>query len=380
MKDRGEKGERNMRVSISTILDPSQHGGLETYVRTLAFSLLGMGDACTLNSVEPAAQLRIVNKWKARISQLLPFSTRPRIRWISRWIALQQGRHWANRLIRNCEVVHFVGTGWDLAGFALARSAQKFERVMTCLPAVHPGTWGDSPLDIDLYQRMDAVFVLSDHEANHLADLGVPRDKLVRCVCAPSSSVTGDADRFRRARHLEGKKIVLFIARKSQGKGYHALRSAVDRLAADRDDLVLVSIGRDLENPYPELDSEIDIDLGVADEATKQDALAACDVFVLPSEAESFGIVYVEAWAYGKPVVCGTAPASRELVTRHGGGVLSDGTIEGIAIAICELLNDSERAQQMGLAGKKAVAEHYSIEKVINRHVETWERLRLEKQ
>lgn len=122
--------------------------------------------------------------------------------------------------------------------------------------------------------------------------------------------------------------IALFIGRKGRAMGYHALRSAKASLEANRDGLVFVSIGRALELHYPELDSRIDIDLGATDEATKQHPLAACDVLALPSEAESFGIVYVEAWVYCKPVICGTAPASRELVSRHGGGVVSDGTPE----------------------------------------------------
>ena len=67
-------------------------------------------------------------------------------------------------------------------------------------------------------------------------------------------------------------------------------------------------------------------DIGLASERTKADALAACDVFCLPSSHESFGIAYVEAWSYGKPVICGTAPACRELVDNGKSGLWADQT------------------------------------------------------
>jgi glycosyltransferase involved in cell wall biosynthesis len=230
-------------------------------------------------------------------------------------------------------------------------------------------------LDVDLYQTMDAIFVQSDFEADHLAKAGVSRSRLVRCGCAPSSEPTGDGNRFRRSHNLLDTKIVLFVGRKSRGKGYHALRSAIANLASRGHNLILVSIGRDAESPYPSLPPENDLDLGAVGESIKQDALAACDIFVLPSEAESFGIVYVEAWAYGKPVVCGTAPASRELVTRHRGGLVSDGSIDGIQDAIIKLLDAPDDGRLMGQAGCEAVAAEYTSEKLVRRHLQTWDRL-----
>jgi glycosyltransferase involved in cell wall biosynthesis len=45
------------------------------------------------------------------------------------------------------------------------------------------------------------------------------------------------------------------------------------------------------------------IALGFVDEQTKWDALAACDLLVMPSPYESLSIVLLEAWAVGKPVL-----------------------------------------------------------------------------
>ncbi len=367
--------KQGLRFGIVTPLDTTRHGGLESYVRVLRETLQtqqrgGVERVVCHDRGGPLLQGR------ATIDGLLPLMTRPRLRSFARWYAERAGDAAAMEQVAGCDIVHYVGTGWNLMGFPLERAARRQGIPITCWPAVHPGTWGDAPLDIDLYQRMDAVFVQSDYEADHLVKLGVERSRLVRCGCAAPDDTPGDGGRFRAKHELRDELLVLFVGRKSRAKGYHALREAVSNLVADSIDVKLISIGRDCEPPYPSLPAEVDIDLGAADDATKHDALAACDVFALPSEAESFGIVYLEAWAYGKPVVCGTAPASRELVTRHGGGVVSDGSTPDIACRLAQLLDSRDMRGDLGTAGRCAVDEHYTTGRVVDTHVATWDRLR----
>jgi glycosyltransferase involved in cell wall biosynthesis len=62
--------------------------------------------------------------------------------------------------------------------------------------------------------------------------------------------------------------------------------------------------------------------LDYVDEETKKDALDACSVFVMPSRAESFGIVYLEAWLYRKPVIGAYAGALPEIIRDGNDGFL----------------------------------------------------------
>ena len=372
---------RIVRAGIYTLLDPRSHGGLECYIRALTAELEQAEVQVSWNGTDPgnSADTSGSQGWRNCVQRLLPLMTRRPTRFAARWAAECYGFRQMRDAAHQHDVIHLVGTGWDLLGFPLSRATRSAGGVITCLPAVHPGTWGDAPLDIDLYRRMDAVFVLSDFEADHLCRLGVPRKKLVRCGCAPSAEPRGEGERFRRAHRLNGRQVVLFIGRKSRAKGYHALREAIARLAERGEAVTLVSIGRPVDPPYPILDPQIDLDLGAADEMTKQDALAACDVFALPSEAESFGIVYVEAWTYGKPVICGTAPASRELVTRHGGGVVTNGTANEVASGLSSLISNPDLRVQLGEAGGHAAVNYYDTKAVIRTHLETWQRLRNER-
>jgi glycosyltransferase involved in cell wall biosynthesis len=93
-------------------------------------------------------------------------------------------------------------------------------------------------------------------------------------------------------------------------------------------------------------------------EEEKQDALAACDVLCVPSEGESFGMVYYEAWAYKKPVVALDLPVLRETIGQHGGGLLCKPEPSDIAESLIRLLGNSELQNKMGSSGYAAVGKH----------------------
>ncbi len=51
---------------------------------------------------------------------------------------------------------------------------------------------------------------------------------------------------------------------------------------------------------------------------------AACDVLALPSVGEAFGIVYLEAWAYRKPVIAAAIESAASLIDDGVDGFLVD--------------------------------------------------------
>ena len=135
---------------------------------------------------------------------------------------------------------------------------------------------------------------------------------------------------------------------------------------------VLLLAGPEGDGKIPPVAGDCVRDLGVPDEEAKADALAACDVFALPSAHESFGIVYVEAWSYGKPVICGPAPASRELVRDGLTGQWAEQTPESIAAAIIRLLGDRELRYKLGEAGRRFQLERLTWDITMNTHRKAW--------
>ena len=62
--------------------------------------------------------------------------------------------------------------------------------------------------------------------------------------------------------------------------------------------------------------------------------VSKCDLFVLPSEQESFGMVLVESLLCGVPVVCTNYAASSEIVENGKNGLIVENSVEKIADAI----------------------------------------------
>jgi glycosyltransferase involved in cell wall biosynthesis len=93
--------------------------------------------------------------------------------------------------------------------------------------------------------------------------------------------------------------------------------------------------------------------------------LAACDVLVLPSQAESFGVVFLEAWSQGKPVIGARIPAVEEMIHEGRDGLLVPyGDPKALAEKVLILLRDPELRRALGERGKEKVKERYGVERI----------------
>jgi glycosyltransferase involved in cell wall biosynthesis len=271
-------------------------------------------------------------------------------------------------------VVHYVGAGWDLTGHVARAEARRRGIAFVVTPFVHPSQWGDSDLDVAFYDTADVVIACSEAEREYLRGKGATRPEYAITGLGPVATTEGDGRRFRERYGLGDRPLVLFVARKHRYKGYHATRAAMAKVVRDVPDACLVAIGKDVEPPFPDVPEGALLDLGQlatdeAGEQTKADAFAACDVFCMPSEAESFGIVYVEAWSFGKPVIAGNPPAVRELVEDGVTGFrVTDQDEDQIADRIVRLLRDPALARRMGEAGRALRKERYDWDYVSRFH------------
>lgn len=103
------------------------------------------------------------------------------------------------------------------------------------------------------------------------------------------------------------------------------------------------------------------------------DFYSACDVFLMPSTAESFGLMAIEAMASSRPVICfaGTSLPSVTFAPECGISV-PQGDIEALLNAVLLLRDTPEEARRRGRLGRKKVEEHYQFQDYVRRHLELY--------
>lgn len=103
---------------------------------------------------------------------------------------------------------------------------------------------------------------------------------------------------------------------------------------------------------------------------------SCADLFLFPSEYESFGLAAAEAMAAQVPVVCSNGGALSETV-RHGEtGMLADvGDIEAMVGHALALLRDDERRKQMGRAARADIVARYHPDQIVPMYEALYERV-----
>lgn len=115
---------------------------------------------------------------------------------------------------------------------------------------------------------------------------------------------------------------------------------------------------------------------GAVSDAELQGHYQSCDLFVAPSLYESFGLIYLEAMNYAKPVVGCSAGGVPEVVDHESDGLLVDpGSPEQLASAIIRLLQSPTALRQMGLAGRQHLLQEYTHVAMASRFASAYRRV-----
>lgn len=106
------------------------------------------------------------------------------------------------------------------------------------------------------------------------------------------------------------------------------------------------------------------------------DFYSACDIFLMPSIAEAFGLMAIEAMASSRPVVCfeGTALPSVTFAPECGIAV-TQGDAEGLLAAVQRLRDHPEEAQRRGELGREIAEREYSFADYVQRHLELYKEI-----
>jgi N-acetyl-alpha-D-glucosaminyl L-malate synthase BshA len=110
--------------------------------------------------------------------------------------------------------------------------------------------------------------------------------------------------------------------------------------------------------------------------ASVDELLPCCDVFLLPSAKEAFGLAALEAMACGAPVVASRVGGIPEVVLHGEGGYLAPvGDVDEMARAAVHFLSDDGRLARAREAARAHALEHFSADKIVPLYERFYERV-----
>lgn len=181
--------------------------------------------------------------------------------------------------------------------------------------------------------------------------LGIPEDKFV--VCAGSADLSDG------------------------NKGMRLLLEALTLLPAGiREKLLLLTYGAGaLPN---EIEGVPVRQMGfVANERLLSTVYSAADIYVTPSQMETFGMTAAEAGACGLPVICFATGGLPEILQDGETGWVVDlkASSRGLANAVEEAFESLEKCREMGRKGRERVVENFEIRKSTQQYIALYERI-----
>lgn len=115
---------------------------------------------------------------------------------------------------------------------------------------------------------------------------------------------------------------------------------------------------------------------GAVTDKELESLLAQCDIFVAPSRYESFGLVFLEAMMFGKPVVGCRAGGMGEVIEEGFTGLLSEpGDAETLRAALDTLISNPQKRQAFGKAGRARFLAHFTRDKLIDRTLDFYQQV-----
>lgn len=171
---------------------------------------------------------------------------------------------------------------------------------------------------------------------------------------------------------------ILYVGRFEYRKGIDVLLDAIPLVLESFPDTVFELIGSDTDNVYtntfkqkhsPRINSKV-LFRGTMNTAATEAAYAGCDIFAAPSRYESFGLIYIEAMSYSKPVIGCKTGGVTEIIQHEINGLfaLLDNP-QDLAKQIIRLIQEPDLRCQLGIQARKTVEERFSKEKLAENSV-----------
>ncbi len=227
------------------------------------------------------------------------------------------------------------------------------------------------------FKRADRIITACHFAKEKLAEIGISEEKIV--VVHPGVNPVKfnpglDPFPIMERHHLEDKKVILTISRLDNHKGHDKVLKTLPQVLKKIPNLVYLIVGEGEEKETLrkivknlKLEEKV-IFTGKVNEKELPLYYTACDVFIMLSSMEGFGIVYSEANACGKPVIGGRIGGTSDAIIDGETGLLIDSfDINQIAEVLIKLLTNPGLARKLGKQGRWRVERELNWERIAQR-------------
>jgi glycosyltransferase involved in cell wall biosynthesis len=277
----------------------------------------------------------------------------------------------------DADVVMSMNWHWSPAFHTyLARKLKRF--TLVGIPLFHTAAaWCQAGIYRWMLTQCDAVIANTQYEADFIRARARTKVEVAGVGVRAEEFRMRNGDQIRARYGLGRHPIVGFIGRQSADKGAAVLIEAMKIVWKWSHEARLIIAGSRSKEPN-EVDDKIDgltaferariVRIDEFPEKEKASLFDAFDVFALPSEEESFGIAYLEAWMCGKPVIGARIGSTRCVIDEGVDGLLTDHrNPHDLAEKILELLSDSAKRERLGRNGHTKTMARHTWDKVTDK-------------
>jgi len=286
--------------------------------------------------------------------------------------------------LEDVDIVHGFNVSWEHGLVAAHAFSQRRGIPLVTTPFAHLGEWSggrvarNSTMDHQLHilRGSARVMVLTRVESEGLARYRIRPEKfaVIGGGVEPVMEDYAESPYSAEDHHEVRGDFGVYIGRQSFDKGALHAADAVRVLRRRGRDIALLMIGsstpefkRYRHRLSPE-DRAAIRPLGVISDSDKHAVLARAKFLMLPSRSDSFGIVLLEAWSHGVPVIAARAGGIPGVVDDGANGLLVPfADVDGLANAVERIITDETFARRIGDAGRQKVRTQYNWEAVVER-------------
>jgi len=232
-----------------------------------------------------------------------------------------------------------------------------------------------------IVSHSDALIVPGMRHKNYFISLGANSDDIFIVPNVSNISVKNsdheNKDKIIEESDIKNKKVILYVGRLVKRKGVDYLIRAFAKLREEKEDIVLIIIGRgECKKELETLSKNLKVDedvyfMGYVDDELLPAYYLLCNICVVPSITCGIGDPWVfivnEAMYFGKPIIATDAVGAAFDMVKNGknGFIVREKDVDALYSSMKSIFLDDKEETKMGLESRRIIEEKYRYENMV---------------